>query len=170
MGLVDVAVPITVTGRVKWFDPIKGYGFIEQDRNGKDVLLHQTCVKLSGYRIVSDGARITCEVHDGPQGLRAVKVLSLENGVVEVTPQSETKQPHNVPAPTGNWFIATVKWFDRRKGYGFMTSGKGSPDIFMHMEVVRQSGIRELRQDQRFRIRTGMGPRGIVVADMAAEK
>ena len=58
----------TVNGFVKWFDNHKGYGFVTIGDG--DVLLHQTCVRESGFRQVVEGASVTCEIARGPKGFR----------------------------------------------------------------------------------------------------
>ena len=154
----------TVHGFVKWFDSHKGYGFVAI--GGSDVLLHQTCVRESGFRQVLEGASVTCEIARGPKGLQAIRVLQVDNGTAHLMPQASERPVRNCVTPRGPAFEAVVKWFDRSKGYGFISRGPGSGDIFVHMETLRRCGIRELHEAQRVRVRVGDGPKGETVAEI----
>ena len=152
-----------VIGLVKWFDPTKGYGFIKPSSGPQgDVLLHQTCVRQSGFKTAFEGARVVCEAFKGPKGLQARRLLSLDNSTASLT----SSRPSAL-APHGPSFDATVKWFNRGKGYGFVSRGPDTPDVFVHMETLRRFGIRELRQGQRVRVRTGDGPKGELAAEIS---
>jgi CspA family cold shock protein len=164
-GLNDSA--FEVSGLIKWFDIAKGYGFIKPSVGPQgDVLLHQTCVRQSGFKAAYEGARVVCEAVQGPKGLQARRLLSLDNSTA--TPQAAVVQRTSryLTEPRGPAFEAVVKWFNRGKGYGFVSRGANTPDIFVHMETLRQSGIRELRQGQKVRVRTGDGPKGELAAEV----
>ena len=165
-GLEAGQPELEVTGLVKWFDPAKGYGFIKPSHGPSgDVLLHQTCVRQSGFKAAYEGARVVCEAIQGPKGLQARRLLSLDNSTA--TPQLGMPKPFkNAPEPRGSAFDATVKWFNRGKGYGFVSRGPDTPDVFVHMETLRRNGIRELRQGQRVRVRAGDGPKGELAAEI----
>ena len=155
----------TMTGFVKWFDSHKGYGFIAA--GSSDILLHQTCVRESGFRTVLEGATVLCEVARGPKGLQAIRLLQLDNATAHLMPVPSERPVRNFVTPRGPAFSGTVKWFDRSKGYGFISRGAGTPDIFIHMETLRRCHVRELREGQRVSIRVGDGPKGEMVAEIA---
>lgn len=61
-------------GTVKWFDESKGYGFIKPEDGGKDVFVHQSAIRGTGVKTLSEGQRVTFDVKQGPKGLQAVDV------------------------------------------------------------------------------------------------
>ena len=63
-------------GTVKWFNDSKGFGFIEQD-NGKDVFVHHSAIQATGFKSLTEGARVQFEVVEGPKGLAAENVVQL---------------------------------------------------------------------------------------------
>jgi len=156
-----------VTGLVKWFDVTKGYGFIKPsgDQQG-DILLHQTCVRQSGFKFASEGARVVCEAVHGPKGLQARRLIALDNSTAADDATAVQRSPRFTAEPKGPAFEAIVKWFNRGKGYGFVSRGPNTPDVFVHMETLRRYGIRELRQGQRVRVRAGDGPKGELAAEI----
>ena len=66
----------TITGRVKWFDEKKGFGFIERSE-GADVFVHFRAINGAGFRTLSDGQEVEFEVEDGERGPQAVNVNPL---------------------------------------------------------------------------------------------
>ncbi|MEM6649372.1 MAG: cold shock domain-containing protein [Pseudomonadota bacterium] len=163
---------VKVRGTIKWFDQVKGYGFITNEKGGGDVLLHSTCLKQSGQSYVPEGASITCEAVEGEKGLQATKILALDSTTIKASPRpilsSEETDP--VIQAAGDFVQAEVKWFSRAKGYGFLTRGPGTEDIFIHMEVVRQAGMHELTPGQRVRVSYGHGTKGLLAAALSAQR
>lgn len=61
-------------GKVKWFNEVKGYGFVTMD-DGKDVFVHYSAIKGNGFRTLAENEDVEFEVNDGPKGPQAVNVM-----------------------------------------------------------------------------------------------
>ena len=158
-----------MSGSIKWFDVGKGYGFIVPDDGGQDILLHVTCLRRDGYQSAYEGARVVCEVTTGPKGLQAFRILSMDESSAAHPSQLPPSRAHIQVTPEGPAELARVKWFNRSKGYGFLTRGDGTADIFVHMETLRRFGVTELRPNQVVRVRFGTGPKGLMAAEILPE-
>jgi len=162
----DAAVSvIELTGVIKWFDVSKGFGFIVPDNGLPDVLLHVTCLRRDGFQTAYEGARVVCEVLQRPKGLQAFRVLSMDESTA-IHPSQVPPRTHVTVTPTSGLERAQVKWFNRLRGFGFLTRGEGTPDIFVHMETLRRYGMTELRPGQIVLVRYGPGPKGLMAAEV----
>jgi CspA family cold shock protein len=65
---------VVSTGTVKWFNESKGFGFITPDEGSEDLFVHQSELKMSGYRTLSEGQKVQFEVGQGKKGPCAVSV------------------------------------------------------------------------------------------------
>jgi CspA family cold shock protein len=157
---------IELTGVIKWFDVSKGYGFIVPDNGLPDILLHVTCLRRDGFQTAYEGARVVVEVLQRPKGLQAFRIVSMDNSSAVHPAQMQPARTHVTISPTSGLERAQVKWFNRLRGFGFLTRGEGTPDIFVHMETLRRYGITELRPGQTVLVRFGPGPKGLMAAEV----
>jgi CspA family cold shock protein len=165
---------IRVTGKVKWFNVAKGYGFIVSKEVTGDVLLHRSVVEAFGCTAVLDGATVECDVTRKPardgvvSKFQALRLLSVDPSSRELTNVRREPRPREIllQEPIGPAIEAECKWFSRPKGFGFVVSEKVEGDIFVHMDVLRKHDMQELRPGQRILVRTGRGPKGLTATSV----
>jgi cold shock protein len=156
---------IQISGLVKWFDPGRGYGFIIPDNGMQDVLLHLSCLKRDGFEAPLEGARVVCEAVARQKGYQCLRVLAVDLSTA-IHPVERKSRAHNAVPPSSGWVKAKVKWFNRARGFGFVSEGDGKPDIFVHMEVLRKTAIAELQPETWVYVRFGEGPKGNMAAEV----
>lgn len=150
-----------VQGRVKWFDPAKGFGFIVSESTPADILLHANVLRNFGQGSVADGSGITVRIQATQRGVQAVEVLKIDppEGIVvplgEEAGQLSTEALLQLPLEP-----ARVKWFDKAKGFGFANVFGRPEDVFVHVEVLRVSGFADLASGEAVVLRIIEGRRG----------
>ncbi|EAR51674.1 cold shock DNA-binding domain protein [Oceanicola granulosus HTCC2516] len=160
---------MTVTGTVKWFDPAKGFGFIVAEDGGPDILLHANVLRNFGQSSVADGSGIVVEVQDTPRGKQAVAVVELTppelprvsqfGDLAEIDPETLASTPLSP---------ARVKWFDKGKGFGFANVFGLAEDVFVHIEVLRRSGLSDLQPGEAISLRVMDGKRGKMAMEVSS--
>lgn len=77
------------TGRVKWFNNSKGYGFIVPDGSGEDLFAHYSSIQSGGFRTLNENDRVEFDVQQGPKGLQAVNIKTVQGSEEETTDSSD---------------------------------------------------------------------------------
>ncbi len=156
-------------GRVKWFDPAKGFGFIVSDSASSDILLHANVLRNFGQSSVADGAGITVRVQSTLRGVQAIEVLKIEppDGVIvplgEEAGQMTAEELLALPLEPSR-----VKWFDKSKGFGFANVFGRPEDVFVHVEVLRVSGFADLASGEAVALRIAEGRRGRMAVQVSS--
>ncbi|WP_460275891.1 cold-shock protein [Celeribacter sp. ULVN23_4] len=157
-----------VSGQVKWFDPTRGFGFVVADDGGPDILLHANVLRNFGQSSVADGAGIRLVVQRTDRGVQAVEVLEIlppETGAGAVLEDLEDIDEDSLALPLEP---ARVKWFDKGKGFGFANVFGRPEDVFIHIEVLRRSGLADLMPGEAVGLRVIEGRRGRMAAHVTA--
>lgn len=158
-----------VEGKVKWFDPGKGFGFVLSDEGGPDILLHANVLRNFGQGSVADGARIRIEIQKTDRGVQAVQVLRIdapEIGDTAALADFQDLDPEQIAGAVLE--PARVKWFDKGKGFGFANIFGKNEDVFIHIEVLRHSGLAELQPGEALALRVVDGKRGRMAMEVNA--
>ena len=163
-----------ITGRVKWFDATRGFGFLVSDAVDGDVLLHFSVLREHGRRSVPEGAVIECVPVRMDRGLQAKKVLSIDlSSALPQQPRSsmpaaERADRKALAEAAGEYEPVEVKWFNRVRGYGFLKRPDelGGEDVFVHMETVRTAQLPELQPGQMLEARIAPSAKGLTAVEV----
>lgn len=156
-----------IAGHVKWFDPAKGFGFLVSDEGGPDILLHANVLRNYGQGSVADGARIEVVVQTTTRGMQAVEVLSIMPPVQPgIAPLEDFSGVSVEDIASATLEPARVKWFDKAKGFGFANVFGRPEDIFVHVEVLRRSGLSDLLPGEALALRSIESSRGRMAVEV----
>lgn len=157
----------TVVGKVKWFDPGKGFGFVLCDAGGDDVLLHANVLRNFGQGSVVENAAIEMTVVTTPRGCQAERILSItppdHAALVPLADMEDVTAEDIARCPLQP---ARIKWFDKAKGFGFANVFGCDDDIFVHIEVMRLSGLSDLAAGEAIVMRVMPGKRGRIAIEV----
>ncbi len=163
-----------ITGRVKWFDATRGFGFLVSDDIEGDVLLHFSVLRDHGRRSVPEGAVIECVPVRVERGLQCKRVLSIDlstalpqhtRGSISAAERADRK---TLAESAGEFEPVEVKWFNRVRGYGFVkrTEDDSDEDVFVHMETVREARLGDLQPGDRLVARIAASGKGLTAVEL----
>ncbi len=175
-GEISPPASVDVTGIVKWFDATRGFGFLVSDDVDGDVLLHFSLLESHDRRTLPEGATLQVEAHEHERGWQASKIVSIDD--TTALPQGPRSSISSAERADREALIEAadpfepveVKWFNRVKGYGFVNRvGTSEPDIFIHMETVREGQILDLEPGDALEARIAQGKKGLTAVALRQE-
>ena len=165
-----------ITGRVKWFDATRGFGFLVSDEIEGDVLIHFSVLRDHGRRSIPEGAEIVCVPVRQERGLQARRIISIDltdalpsqaRSSTGLTDRADRRQLSDAAGP---FEPVEVKWFNRVRGYGFLVrTADSAEDIFVHMETVRQSNVADMEPGRQLMARIAPSQKGLTAVELAED-
>jgi CspA family cold shock protein len=154
-----------VAATVKWFNPTKGFGFVELADGSGDAFLHAAVLQSAGHESVAAGAKLQVQVGQGAKGAQVAAVLEVDESSASGDFAPRAPKPAQRGRPTIDPANATeiqgsVKWFNSDKGFGFVACEDGMKDVFVHVSVLTAAGIQRLAEGQRVSMRVVETPKG----------
>jgi len=153
----------SVQATVKWYNPDKGFGFVELADGSGDAFLHVSVVERSGQVSVLPGATLEVRAGPGPKGSQVTEIISVDASTAaqEQPRRPRPERPAYPPADRDTVEeLGTVKWYNATKGFGFIAADRGGKDIFVHASALEHAGMMGLTEGQRVAVDVAEGQKG----------
>ncbi len=164
---------------MKWFNGEKGFGFVELTDGSGEAFLHISVVEAAGHTALEPGTTLSVRVGQGAKGPQITEVTAVDASTAEPSrgprpggggarPPGDRPMRDRVDRPAGpaEEVDGQVKWYDPKKGFGFVAV-EGSKDVFIHRSVLAREGINELAEGQRIHMKVVPGAKGLEAVGVA---
>jgi CspA family cold shock protein len=165
--------------KVKWFNGEKGFGFVELTDGSGEAFLHISVVEGAGHNALEPGTTLTVRVGQGTKGPQITEITAVDASTAEqprggARPGGGARPAGGPPrdraferaAGPAEEVDGQVKWYDPKKGFGFVAV-EGSKDVFIHRSVLVREGINELAEGQRIHMKVVPGAKGLEAIGVA---
>ena len=159
-GEIDESTIVPMECMVKWFNPIKGFGFVMPPECNEDIFLHFSVLDTAGFQFLAPGDEISCMVGKSTKGRQVAKII-------EVRPSRQSPGQYQnfnfrplQPVGPLEQIEGEVKWFNAIRGFGFVNPDNGGRDIFVHNSLLRRVGLQKIYPGQRVRMQITNSDRG----------
>jgi cold shock protein len=160
-GFEAASAGAPVSATVKWYNPEKGFGFVELPTGG-DAFLHVSVVERSGNSSVPPGARLEVRVGPGQKGQQVTELISVDLSTA-LQGRPRRSRPERTDQRSDQAAVeetGTVKFYAADKGFGFIVRDRGGKDIFLHASALNRAGISDLADGQRVAVDMVEGSKG----------
>ena len=159
--LAEPAVP-TVSGKVKWYNPDKRYGFVELTDGSGDAFIHASAL-TGGISTLHPGETLELRIAHGERGPQVTEIISVDSSTAASSnpPRRVLRERSDRPVLEASvQEMGTVKWYNAIKGFGFISRDGGGKDVFVHASALARAGITSLNEGQRVYVGIAEGRKG----------